>query len=88
MYTKAPRPTDKKILPVEWDNISEELKVRPLANRAKQLSLLSAKELAELERPSASGSTLENKTAFSETASVRRPSRPWGEAVKGKVPGF
>jgi hypothetical protein len=51
LYTKEPRPTDKNIHPVERENIPEEPKVRPHADRAEQLSLLSAEELAELQRP-------------------------------------
>jgi hypothetical protein len=88
LYTKEPRPTDKKILPVEAGSIPEELRVRPYADRAEQLSLLSPEELVKLQRPFASPPPRGNETSPSETSKVRRPRRTKGVAIQDRLPGF
>jgi hypothetical protein len=88
LYTKEPRTTDKKILPVEAESIPEEFRVRPHADRAEQLSLLSTKELEELVRPSASRPPRGDEIPPPETAKVRKACRPEGGAVQDKLPGF
>ncbi len=88
MYTKEPRTTDKKILPVEAESIPEEFRVRPHADRAEQLSLLSAEELVDLQRPSASRPPRGDEILPPETARVRGPRRTKGGAIEDKLPGF
>ena len=88
MYTKEPRTTDKKILPVEAENIPEELKVRPHTDRAEQLSLLSAEELEELERSFASRKPQGNEIPPLEIARLCKACRPEGGVVQGKLPGI
>jgi hypothetical protein len=88
LYTKEPRPTDKNTLPVEQENIPEEFKVRPNADRAEQLSLLSAEELAELQRLFASLPPQGDEILPHETARAQRPRRTKGSAIQDKLPGF
>jgi hypothetical protein len=78
LYTKEPRPTDNKIQPVELETIPEEPKVRAQADRAEQLSLFSAEELAELQRP------LDSRPPQGD----ERTRRVRGDAVQDKLPGF
>jgi hypothetical protein len=78
LYTKEPRPTDKNIQPVEPGSIPEEPKVRAQADRAEQLSLLSAEELAELQRPFDSRPPQGDE----------RTRRARGGAVQDELPGF
>ena len=88
LHTKGPRTTDKKTLPVEVESISEELGIRPYADRAEQLRLLSAQELEELKRPSAPKAARGKEVPFPEIASARRPHRPEDGAVQDELPGF
>jgi hypothetical protein len=88
LYTKEPRPTSKKNAPVEPDNIAEESEARPHADQAEQLSLLSAEDLAALQRPSDSRPPQGDKMVPSEAGRVQRPCRPRGRAVQLKLPGF
>jgi hypothetical protein len=88
LYTKEPKSTDKKILPIEPENIPEELKVRPHADQAEQLSLLSVEELAMLRRPFGSQPPRRDEIPLTETAKVCRLRRPEGDAVQDKLPGF
>jgi hypothetical protein len=88
LYTKEPRTTDKKILPVEAESIPEEFRIRPHADRAEQLSLLSPEELVELQCPFASPPQRGGEISPSETSNVRRPRRTKGQAIQDSLPGF
>jgi hypothetical protein len=88
LYTKEPSPTDKKILPVEPENIPEEFKARSHPDWAEQLSLFSTDELAELQRPSDARPPQGEEIPPPETALIQRPRRLRGCAVQLKLPGF
>jgi hypothetical protein len=88
LYTKEPRPTDEKTHPVEPENIPKEPKVRPQADQAEQLSLLSAEELAKLHCPSGSRSPREGEMQSSDTTTARKAPRTKGGATQLKLPGF
>jgi hypothetical protein len=88
LYAKEPRTTDKKILPVEAGSIPEELMDRLSSDQVEQLSLLSAEELVDLQRPSASRPPRGDEIPPPETARVRGPRRTKGGAIEDKLPGF
>jgi hypothetical protein len=76
LYTKEPRPTEKKILQVKPQDFPE------------QLTLLSSEELAELQRPSGSRFPREGEMQPFDTTEARRARSTKGGAIQDKLPGF
>jgi hypothetical protein len=88
LYTKETRPTERETLPAEPENIPGELKVRPHAGEAEQLSLLSTEEMAKLQCPSGNHFPREGEVLSEDSTEARRPRRTEGDAVQLKLPGF